>query len=540
MDDATLEALDLAIAGDPRAAGALLADRAPGSLALRAALARNDPALAMPSQGELERRASDHDDAAIAAALAARDALASLDAPSLARAARASAAHAARAASARAHLESRSALAWSAFAAAAPDAFDLARALEPEASRARLPHLVVDAAALAACAALHAGDLEGATALARRASRMARTEGLPQEEYLAHTVLARVRRHAGRPHLATRIAAALARAAPPAFRAWLALEMALSGAREVARRTLAGARPGPGAELPAGVLDALAAATRGDRGSFDRALASARDVAPAPFASELDRVARALDPEADAGDGELGAFLRGESDRMPGWIVGLAQLAPTSEPHASVRVLARPGPEPRARRVLAAGLPLARAAIELGRESGARQHRRESALAVLALAGPDGLPKEELFRAVWGYAFVPRLHQGALDVLLHRLRAALDPAEARGAEPAELVRRDARIALVPRAPVAVPDPRTEQPLDDRVLACVSARGGISRARELAEDLGVPLRTVQAALGRLVEEGECLREGEGQALVYRVEDTTFREPTRLGPRTAQRV
>jgi hypothetical protein len=341
---------------------------------------------------------------------------------------------------------------------------------------------------------------------------MARTEALPMEEYLAHLVLARVRRHAGRPHLTTRIAAALARAAPPSWHGWLALELALAGSLELAAAALATASSGPAVDGARAVLALFDAAGRGDRAAFDAARWA-----------DLEALAAALDPTAPIPGGPLGAILSGESDALPGWLAGPATIPRAGEPHALMRVVSRPGHPPR--RALAAGIALApRGVHEVGREAGAKQHRREAALAVLALAGPEGMDKEALFRAVWGFAFVPHLHQGVLDVLLHRARSALGDA-------AELVRREGRVVMEVRAPIAIVDPRAERPLDDRVLSLVSARGHAARARELAGDLDVPLRTIQAALQRLVDEGECLRDGEGQRVEYRVEDTTFREPTR---------
>ncbi len=400
---------------------------------------------------------------------------------------------------------------------------DRATALESEASRARHAELVIDAASLAALAALSEGQLARALTLARRASRMARTEALPESEQLANAALARVRRHAGRPYLTTRIVVSLARVAAPEWLGWLALELELAGAGDAAARARARAEDAPSRRLAESVTALFDAAGRGDRVRFDAAVGARREArAWAPMVWEVDGLVRAIDPSSAVTRGDsLDAFLRGEVTELPGWLSGPAGLPPRGAAQATVRVLVAPGRAPR--RVLAIGRPLASDALEIGREAGAKQERRETALAILALAGSEGLVKEELFRAVWGFAFVPHLHQGVFDVLLHRVRTALEGH-------AELTRSEGRIALVPRVPLAILDPRAERSLDDRVLASVSARGSGSRAREIAEDLDVPLRTVQAALGRLVESGDCLREGEGQGVVYRVEDTTFREAT----------
>ncbi|MEO1334877.1 MAG: hypothetical protein AAFV29_04510, partial [Myxococcota bacterium] len=65
---------------------------------------------------------------------------------------------------------------------------------------------------------------------ARRASRMARTENMPQLQYLANLVLARHRRLERRPHLAAYILKALMRVAPAPWATWLQWELTLAGA----------------------------------------------------------------------------------------------------------------------------------------------------------------------------------------------------------------------------------------------------------------------------------------------------------------------
>jgi hypothetical protein len=90
--------------------------------------------------------------------------------------------------------------------------------------------VVVDAASLRA---LSMSD--DATAIlesldqARRASRMARTEALPESEYLANIVLARMRRLAGFPYLAAHILTAVRRYASAPWHPWIAWELLLAG-----------------------------------------------------------------------------------------------------------------------------------------------------------------------------------------------------------------------------------------------------------------------------------------------------------------------
>jgi DNA-binding transcriptional ArsR family regulator len=97
-------------------------------------------------------------------------------------------------------------------------------------------------------------------------------------------------------------------------------------------------------------------------------------------------------------------------------------------------------------------------------------------------------------------------------------------------EAAEIIRDDGRVAIVVRRPLAVEDPRCQEPLADRVLDRLAASNGRATAKELTAALRVPLRTVQRALGQLVDEGACHAEPDGRKTEYVVEDTTFNEPS----------
>ena len=84
---------------------------------------------------------------------------------------------------------------------------------------------MLEASALRTLSTAERGDISAALAIARRVSRMARTESLPQSEYLANLVLARIRRLDNKPHLATRILHALYSVAPSPWLPWLAWEI---------------------------------------------------------------------------------------------------------------------------------------------------------------------------------------------------------------------------------------------------------------------------------------------------------------------------
>jgi hypothetical protein len=404
-----------------------------------------------------------------------------------------------------------------------------ALALESEAAAASDARRVVEAAALAAHAALGAGRLDEARSLARRASRMARTEAIPEAEYFAHIELARVRRHDGRPHLALRILGALARVAPSPWHPRIAWETAMAGgitsAAELVRALPASLVGSAAHDAVSALLALLDAAVRGAQRDFatmrETAGALVSDVA---FARrDLEDAAAALDAsrEPGAARGDLAAFLDGAAS-MPLRLAGLAGIAPPSGEPSGVWVVA--GPRRATRRVLAAGLPLTGEAV--ARLVGdTRQLRTERAAATLLLAGPEGLAREEFFERVYGFAFKPVTHQSVLDVLLHRVRALLEGH-------AQMTRDEEVVAVTTERDVAAPEGADAAPLEDRVLRALAERGELG-ARDAASALGIPLRTAQAALARLVDEGACFTERRGRAIAYRVEDTTFSEPTRPG-------
>ncbi|MBI2896968.1 MAG: hypothetical protein HYY06_25650 [Deltaproteobacteria bacterium] len=404
---------------------------------------------------------------------------------------------------------------------------DAARALAASAADEKLAPLVVHSTALRAMAALAAGDMEAATSLARRASRMARTEALPQEEYLANVVLARLRRLQARPAMAARILGALLRVAPSSWHPWIAWELLLSAGPGAAGPTMGSRSPSEAAV--AGLGDLLAAAQAGERERFARAASTcrARLGSWSFLGAELEAVLVAIDPDADVigANPAVAAWCRGESAAVPAGLDGLGRhelLAEAGDPSVGF-VVARPGRP--ARRVLALGALLAgereaRTAIEQARR---RPGRNETAIAALALAGQAGLPKADLFRAVYGFAYSAPLHQGVLDVLLHRARAQL-------AAPGDLSRDEDRLRLQVRRFLLVADPRCARATDDQVLR-VLAQKGAGTAKDAAQALQIPLRTAQAAIQSLVSDGVCILERHGRRVEYRVEDSTFCEPTK---------
>ncbi len=408
--------------------------------------------------------------------------------------------------------------------AAATGAFDDVAALAPDvesaAARAGLGAIVVDAAALRALALLAIGEVDGAVSTSRRASRMARTEGFFSSEYLAHLVLARVRRAVGHPHLATRILEALARVAPPTWRPWLCVELALSGALEIAKRLELGVDT-ISARWGSALVALLDAAERADRETFGAQEALLKTLGGwAPFDRELDELVRVLDPERQPGP-VCDAWCRGATDDVPGTLAGLLTRpgSAPAEDSALAYVVARPSDRRRLPR-LAFGLTdrLGLTALPQSR----RKQGRVEVLVSLLLLAPDGVDETECFARIYGFSYEVEIHKGVFDVLIHRAREYVQ-------DTARIVREDGLIRIELVRSLLVADPRCTPSLPDSLLRIVAQHRGAT-AKQIAEAAGVSLRAAQAALRDLTEAGACETQRSGRQIQYVVEDTTFSEPT----------
>lgn len=376
-----------------------------------------------------------------------------------------------------------------------------------------VPGVVCDLTTLRALRSLVHQDLGAATQLARTATRMARTEGLRDSECFASVVLARARRLHGETHRALQILRALLRYAPAAWHPWIEWELVLAGGLTWTD----GATPWSPASPAAAILAHwLGSAKRGDRAAWNHGLAELRTglLERAPLLHDVAAVAAALDPETAAAGAPRGVaeWLVGTQHELP-W--GLAGVCASARP---VFVSIRPGR--RGIRTLDSGLETAKADT-LRVAPAQAQSRPDALLSVLALAGAP-TTTATLFERTYGFAFVPGTHQGVFDVLLHRTRARFETS-------VRIVRTNDAYVLESLMPLLVPDPRSGPTDDDRVLQLVAVRGTLT-AREAAESLGVSLRKAQIALDSLAESGACRQARRGRLFEYRVEDTTFLEPT----------
>lgn len=426
-----------------------------------------------------------------------------------------------------------------------------AKSLFDEASRQRAAPQVIESTVLRALLALSAGLTEDAVDMARRASRMAQSESLPQLEYLANVTLARVRRYSGRPHLALHILAALLRVAPPAWSGWIGWEMLLGGGEGVRKDDPTSVLYNAPAMIAQRNLAALIAAARGgDRSVFvQAAIALEQSSAVWPdLKREVQSLLAALDPMRDAIPEAALGWSRGETATIPCGLhgVGIPQGSGTETEGATAFVVARPGAT--GRRFLRPGLAFVPKGRLLARDSAkavAGGVRTETGIAALALAGEAGTSREVFFRSVYGFPFVAHRHQAVLDVLCHRMRNLLgDAGEVRrdsgdGSAAAAAARAAAgtsgttpsgpSLALILKEPIVVPDMRCALPTADRVLRALATLGTTS-ASTAADSLRMPLRTVQAVLQQLVAEGACSIERDGRRVAYKIEDTTFTEIT----------
>ncbi|MEM9192964.1 MAG: helix-turn-helix domain-containing protein [Myxococcota bacterium] len=385
--------------------------------------------------------------------------------------------------------------------------------LEAEARAAGDAPLVIEATALGAWNAMRLGDVEAATSLGRRASRMARTEALPQQEYLANVVLARIRRLSGRAHLAVHILRALLQVASTPWHRWMKWELSLAGGH-------VDGPEGPSQQL----LQVVAAALGGDLRAYDQQATNLVQLTQ-PVAI-LWRDAAALLSMLDLRNGEGGseatdAWLRGKSTGLaPRGLHGVTAFDHSARAGEPVWVL---GSQEGARRVLSVGLPLAGPNVHALMPGRRRRGRTDAAIADLLLQGEMARDEEEFFERLYGFSYNPAVHQGARDTLYYRVRERLG-------EQGELERSRGQLRIRLREAIAVPDPRCAPPPENIILGILAQKGS-STAKETAESLGLPLRTVQHALKSLASDGFCRVERKGRELRYQVEDTTFCEPTR---------
>lgn len=333
-----------------------------------------------------------------------------------------------------------------------------------------LADLVVECSVLRALKAEGEGRLEDALRHARRASMMARNESLPQSEYLAGVTLARVRRRMGFPHLAIQILRTLEDIASPHWRAWIGWELTLAG--------------DPRPEKDAAFLQSLCA----------------RPSLPSPpglatFALQDAELIRALlDPRKVE-----------PADHVPSGFASLVgEINLVCWPSQPARTLGQRGVE----------------FADVAPFDGMTRRRIASLVASLGRQSPQ--EEAACFKSIYGFQFVPEMHRGTFDVLLHRTRTTLNGY-------AEIERSDEQVRMQVLRAFAIADPRHAERREARLLRVLAAGG--QTARDAARAAGLSTRQAQSLLKELAGDGLCVAERVGRAIFYRVEDTCFSEPTR---------
>ncbi len=356
-------------------------------------------------------------------------------------------------------------------------------------------------------------DPTGATERARRAVHIARSEEMIQQEYLANVVLACCRRREGRPYLAARILTELRRVSCGRWDSWITWEHLLadplasdaqgaphseSTAMAQSAHTTEMSRATPLRLLRQGCL-------AGDIALFEKATASARCPADRRL---IESLSQGLNPEgAGAPLAQLG---------LGGWLTALDPQAP----HGRWLLV---HPERGCREVSALSLPLS---DRLGHLRcpvlGSGQVRAAQVLAELARQPGKALRTDEVFRAVYGFAYASEKHSTVFRSALKRARQQLGDAGRIDRPTADTVR------VLAARPLSVPAPRSVMRLEERILRILSRTPASSA--DLARTLRVSKRQVQKALPELVAQGCCSMHKEGRTVRYNVEDTTFVVPT----------
>ncbi len=415
--------------------------------------------------------------------------------------------------------------AWASYVSGnAAEAYEQSHQAMQGALRLKSAALVVEAQALRALSALEAGDVAEALSLSRRASLAARAEGLPQPEFFAHIVLARARRHARQSHLSLRILEALRSVVTDPWRGFLCWEWLMAGGDEApALHDLEFA-----GDLAVGTnCHALLSLLRDPTAAQHETLKQTRTALARPdvfFPASRDALTfiAASDPTVDPPNASLAAWRSGRDVLIPAALHGLrlrSDLVDVGETAAAYVLRTSDG---RAVRILHWGLDRVDPGAFRLPQSQRAQGRVETVLAVLALSETAVMPEADCFAQTYGFPFVPEVHRGVFDVLLHRARVALADAGA-------IVKEEHGLRLDSDRALVIPDPRVSQRTADRVLRLLSERGSAS-AKEMASTLGISLRAAQGALAELSEQGACDAQKRGRAVAYVVEDTVFSEPT----------
>lgn len=364
------------------------------------------------------------------------------------------------------------------------------------------------------CAA--AVESDQALASARTAVRVAHTEGLPQIQYMSGLALARARRVGGRPYLAGRILSALKPRTSTLYDERIAWELLMAGYELTAA-------PGIAQHLQTLLTSGSAAQKQGGLARCEEDNTDPLMGADIASLRRLLGVSTLQDQRVESEE----RFMQGLSHEVPAWLQGVAAAPSTwSELDATcvaaqsvAAVLARPLSESvHAVRTL---IPLSASGDGQVLKSHPSNGRRAlSGIAALCLSGGQAT-EQELWKSTYQLEYQPEKHRDILKVLIRRMRSNLG-------SHGRIERLGTSVRIHLSDSILVVDPRCQSSPERRVLEEIAACAG--SCRDIAERIGMPVRSVQRILRQLVESGDCARRRGGRDVVYSLEDTTFHEPS----------
>ncbi len=167
-----------------------------------------------------------------------------------------------------------------------------------------------------------------------------------------------------------------------------------------------------------------------------------------------------------------------------------------------------------------------------------RQHETPVRLLGALLDSPgEAVPRDVLFRSVWGTAFSSSMHRSRLDFTLHRLRRLLGSTcpgrpGVRTTEAGILIELRGRSLRIRRDG---PGRRwSGEPAEQMVLRLLRERGRVTN-RELREESGQSRASAGRTLESLTRAGAILRRGQGRSVSYVRGSASARAPGSMSRR-----
>lgn len=354
--------------------------------------------------------------------------------------------------------------------------------------QAAMEEAIVDCALLRAAQASFSHE-DTAIELARKAAHKAQSSAIVDREMLASVLLARARRLQHKPYLGRWLLDTLLASYPPPWLPWVETERVFLG--QVAQ---------PLGGLPATAVVEIYNSVS-DPDEARQRLEKAKEL-DSRFAPELEtlEIALGLSEEADLVQrGQIRLGVRDARFDAPAFEILLRPCGRTVRRFPSARL----GHE-RHVDTLQQGERCARGLVALS------EHLNR------------WIPIERWFHATAGFEYKPELHAPSVRATVHRIRSTLPP-DMRLERTADTIRLEA-----PSKDTIIPDPGAFASHEERVLGAIVS--GATGSTVIARRLRVSRRTVQSVLRDLVEQGVCHKTTSGRAVEYRVEDTSFFEPS----------